>query len=102
MSISASGGDANAGSGGYGGDGGAGGAGGSASNSSSISIENVLIINGDTAQYGSYSLGTNGKKLNITVDEDGNTLVNGKKLDEEELEDGTKVLIFRNSETKYS
>jgi outer membrane lipoprotein SlyB len=44
----------------------------------------------------------NDRKVDITVDKDGNTLVNGQKMDEQELDNGTKVFIFRNSEAKKS
>jgi hypothetical protein len=87
--------------GGSGGDGGNGGIGGAATNTASVTIDNVIMIcchgkGPDSA----IRLGMNERKVDITVDKDGNTLVNGKKMDEEELENGTKVFIFRNSEAK--
>jgi hypothetical protein len=96
--ASAIGGDA---TGGAGGAGGTGGTGGSVSNSASVSVENVVVICCD--ENGSapcLTLGTNNRKVIIKVDENGDTYVNGQKMNETELEDGTKVFIFRNSEVK--
>ena len=47
-------------------------------------------------------LGMNDREVDIKVDPDGNTFVNGKKMDEEALENGTKVFIFRNSEANMT
>lgn len=87
--------------GGNGGSGGTGGNGGAASNSSAVQVDNMIIICCDGNGPGTaIKLGTNDRKVDITVDQDGNTFVNGKKMDEEELENGTKVFIFRNTEVK--
>lgn len=88
-------------SGGDGGNGGAGGNGGTVEQSVTASIENVIVIecdgiNGPPA----IRLGQNDRTIDINVDKDGNTLVNGVKMEETELDDGTKVLIVRNNEVK--
>ena len=97
-SSTATGGSATAGSGG---DGGNGGIGGTASNSASVQVDNMVVICCDgNGPDQTIRLGMNDRKVEITVDKDGNTLVNGQKMDEQELENGTKVFIFRNSEAK--
>jgi len=86
-----------------GGDGGNGGDGGDASvsNSAAVTVENVVVICCDEkGSHPGLTLGTNNRKVNIKVDENGDTFVNGQKMDETKLEDGTKVFIFRNSEIK--
>jgi hypothetical protein len=89
---SATGGDSQGGEGGRGGDGG------TATNEATVAIENVIVIscNGDGPSH-ALTLGTNNRKLDIEVNENGETLVNGQKMQEESLPDGTKVLIFRSS-----
>lgn len=96
--ASATGGSATGGSGGEGGNGGIGG---TASNSASVQVDNMVVICCDgKGPDQTIRLGMNDRKVEITVDKDGNTLVNGQKMDEQELENGTKVFIFRNSEAK--
>jgi len=97
---------AKGGDGGNGGDA-TGGDGGTATNVAEVEVENVVVIypnsDGSTPLI---NLGVNGNNLrrnvDIKVDENGNTFVNGQKRDEQELNDGTKVFIFRNSELKTS
>lgn len=96
--TTASGGDAN------GGDGGAGGNAASV-NYASVVVDNVVIINSNVdgnRQYPAYTIGTGNRKLEIKVDENGETFVNGEKMDEKTLDDGTKVLIFRDSKVQNS
>jgi len=97
------------GDGGEGGDanGGAGGAGGDATslNYASVEVDNVVIINSNVdgnGQYPAYTIGTGNRKLEIRVDENGEAFVNGTKMDEQTLGDGTKVLIFRDSKVQNS
>ncbi len=90
-------------SGGSGGGGGAGGENSSTqSNSSTITVENmnVIILACDHSTDPSVSLGVNNRKLDIRVDENGDTYLNGEKMDEKDLGNGTKVFIFRNSESQ--
>lgn len=77
------------------GSGGNGGNGGSASNTVSAEINNavVLMYNGGS-DSASYSVGLNDKKLDIKIDEDGSVYVNGTKLEEAKLDDGTKLFVF--------
>lgn len=96
--TTASGGDAN---------GGAGGDGGNATsvNYASVQVDNVVIINSNVdgnGQYPAYTIGDGNRKLEIRLDENGETFVNGTKMDEQTLGDGTKVLIFRDSKVKSS
>lgn len=96
--ATASGGDAN---------GGAGGDGGNATslNYASVVVDNVVIINSNVdgdGQYPAYTIGTGNRKLEIRVDENGEAFVNGAKMDEQTLGDGTKVLIFRDSKVQNS
>jgi hypothetical protein len=96
--TTASGGDAN---------GGAGGDGGNATslNYASVVVDNVVIINSNVdgdGQYPAYTIGTGNRKLEIRLDENGETFVNGTKMDEQTLGDGTKVLIFRDSKVNNS
>lgn len=49
-----------------------------------------------------YKVGLKERNVDITMDEKGNTFVNGKKMHEEELANGTKVFIFKNTEEKQS
>lgn len=90
-------------SGGDGGNGGAGGAGGTVTQTVETTIENVVVINCD-GQNGPPGLrfGQNGRTIDIRVDEKGNTLVNGEKMDEKILENGSKVLIVRSDDVKHS
>ncbi len=99
--VAATGGSANIGTA-AGGAGGAGGNGGTAENTATVSVENVVIIACNTDTPTAVSLGTNSRTLDINVDKDGNTFVNGEKMDEEKLSDGTKVLIFRSSNSEKS
>ncbi len=84
-----------------GGNGGNGGNG-TASNSSSITINQTIAIsitcNSDTPS--GVRIGTADRTLDIEVDENGDTFVNGEKLDDKELSDGTKVLIFKSSQSE--
>lgn len=93
-----SGGDANGGAGGAGGDA-------TSVNYASVVVDNVVIINSNVdgdGQYPAYTIGTGNRKLEIKLDENGETFVNGTKMDEQTLGDGTKVLIFRDSKVKNS
>jgi hypothetical protein len=83
-----------------GGAGGAGGNGGTAENNATVAIENVVIISCNSDTPNGVCIGTNSKTLDIKVDKDGNTFVNGEKMDEKKLSDGTKVLIFRSSNSE--
>lgn len=90
--------------GGNGGSGGAGGAGGAITQSAAVAVENYVIINPGNNYPGppAIKLGVNGKQVDVTMDENGNTFVNGQKMDEQQLDNGTKVFIFRNNEVKKS
>jgi hypothetical protein len=83
-----------------GGAGGAGGDGGTASNTATVAIENVIIISCNSDTPNGVSIGTGSRTLDIKVDENGDTFVNGEKMDEKKLSDGTKVLIFRSNHTE--
>lgn len=86
-----------------GGAGGFGGNGGTATNSVSVSFENIVIIsNNSDGPASEYRIGMNDRNLNFRVDENGDTYVNGKRMDSEELDDGTKVYIFKNRTEKNS
>jgi len=96
--TTASGGDANGGAGGNGGDS-------TALNYASVEVENVVIINSNVdgnGQYPAYTIGAGNRNLEIKVAENGDTFVNGQKMDEQTLGDGTKVLIFRDSKVNNS
>lgn len=96
--TTASGGDANGGAGGAGGDA-------TSLNYASVEVDNVVIINSNVdgnGQYPAYTIGTGNRKLEIRVDENGEAFVNGTKMDEQTLGDGTKVLIFRDSKVQNS
>lgn len=90
--------------GGLGGAGGSGGAGGTASNAVSIEVNNTVVIscgyNGPDGPPPAYTVGMKDRKLDIKIDEEGNAFINGKKMESEPLEDGTKIFILRNSETQ--
>lgn len=90
--------------GGNGGNGGAGGAGGAITQTASVTVENYVIINAadNLTTPPKMKLGINGKHVEVTMDENGNTFVNGQKMDEQQLDNGTKVFIFRNNEVKKS
>lgn len=103
--AAAVGGSATGGNGGNGGTSGTGGAGGTAQNTATVNVEQVVVIVPENnGPYPTVTLGTNSnnikRNVEITMDEKGNTFVNGQKMDEQELANGTKVMIFRNSETK--
>jgi len=90
-----------------GGSGGEGGRGGevSQSNSASITIDNVNVIvlacNTDIGGTSpALTLNRGDRQLDLKIDEDGNTFINGKKMEEVALENGTKVFVFRDSENK--
>lgn len=97
--ASAIGGDA---TGGNGGAGGAGGNGGTVSNSATVTVENTVVVVCDGNGAAGLRINGNGRNLDIEVDENGDTFVNGQKMDEEKLADGTKVFLFKNSEVKKS
>lgn len=64
-----------------------------------INVNNIIVILGDSRLAGiPISFGVNGKTLDITTDEIGNTLLNGMKMDENALPDGTKVFLFKNKQ----
>ncbi len=46
-----------------------------------------------------YKLSMDEKDLDIQVNKDG-TYINGQKMEEQELEDGTRVFVYRNNEVK--
>lgn len=82
------------------GDGGNGSPGGNGgTNNATIVAENIFVVktNGDGVSPPPLALGLNNRQIDITTDENGNTLVNGQKMAEETLGDGTKVFIFRNT-----
>lgn len=94
--TTASGGDANGGAGGSGGDA-------SSVNYASVTVENVVIINSNVnGENPGYTIGNANRNLEIKVAENGDTFVNGTKMDEQTLGDGTKVLIFRDSKVNNS
>jgi hypothetical protein len=80
---------------------GTGGNGGTASNSVELTINNIIIISSEGSNPPTaFKVNNNGRNLDIVVDELGNTFVNGEKMDEKELKDGTKVLIFSSSQSQ--
>ncbi len=83
----ATGGDAEA----NGGDGGSA----SASNTATVDFDQVVVItiNGDTPT--TTRVATNNRNLEIKVNGNGEAFVNGVKMDEKELGDGTKVMVFK-------
>lgn len=94
------GGNGNAGDGGSGGNGGNGGAI-DITQEASIEVENVVIIANDPSNLPYYlNINNNERKLEIKSDADGNILVNGQKMDEQVLDDGTKVFVFKNKQAK--
>lgn len=94
----ASGGDATGGDGGNGGS-----ATSSNTASATVDVENVIIIAGSSdGPPPVYTIGTRNRNLEIRVDENGDTFVNGKKMEEQALEDGTKIMIFKDSQVKNS
>ncbi|MEL7647590.1 MAG: hypothetical protein AAGU76_05825 [Sedimentibacter sp.] len=87
--------------------GGEGGNGGNATSSNtatvSVDVENVVVIaNSSDGPPTAFTIGTRNRNLEIRVDENGDTFVNGKKMEEQALEDGTKVMIFKDSQVKNS
>ena len=48
---------------------------------------------------GTYKLAMDDRNLDIQVNKDG-TYVNGEKMEEQVLEDGTRVFVYRNNEVK--
>lgn len=87
-----------------GGAGGNGGAGGTATSTASVTVENVVVIlsNERNDQSPLVSLGLNQRQLDISMDESGNTFVNGEKMDEKTLTNGVRVFLFRDSQTESS
>ncbi|MEL7655702.1 MAG: hypothetical protein AAGU75_07325 [Bacillota bacterium] len=85
--------------GGNGGNGGTGGAGGTVTNTAVVTTVNVIVFSNETENTPGLTIGTGSGNLDISSNESG-TFVNGQKLDETALGDGTKVYIFRNSEVK--
>lgn len=80
--------------------GGLGGSGGISFNYADIEVNNILVIIGNNNNggggYPPVSLGMNGTDFQITSDEYGNTLLNGEKMNEQALADGTRVFLFKN------
>lgn len=72
-----------------------------ATNIAEVTVENVIIITGNSDHpMPPIHLGSNGRNMDIKIDKEGNAFVNGKKLDAQNLEDGSKVLIFRDNQVK--
>lgn len=70
-------------------------------NIAEVTVENVIIIAGNSDHpMPPIHLGSNGRNMDIKIDKEGNAFVNGKKLDAQNLEDGSKVLIFRDNQVK--
>ncbi|MBR0599193.1 hypothetical protein KCX82_14985 [Clostridiales bacterium BAD-6] len=92
--------------GGTGGNGGTAGAGGSVSNSAVVTVVDVIVFvdsaNNILDGIEPVSLDLNGRKVDIRLTDNGETFVNGEKLAEQQLENGTKVYIFKNTETQES
>jgi hypothetical protein len=77
-------------SGGDGGDGGD-------ANATAVNVAVVIINNGGGYAPGSsYNLKTNKGTVEIKVDDNGETTVNGVKMQEQELNNGGSVLVFKN------
>ncbi len=74
--------------------------GGTASNSANVTVENVIVVTCSEIGTPALSIGSNQRRFNINMDENGNTFVNGQQLEKKTLDDGTKVFVFRNSEVK--
>lgn len=90
----AQGGDATGGDGGNGGNA-------TATNVAEVTVENVIIIAGYSDNpVPLINLGSNGKNMDIKIDKEGNAFVNGKKLDSQELGDGSRVLVYRENQVK--
>lgn len=76
--------------------GGLGGSGGLAYNCANIRVNNIVVVLGNSTHMTQpVSFGINGDKLEITTDEEGNTFINGIKMEESALPDGTKVFLFK-------
>lgn len=107
QSGDARGGDANGGD--CGGAGGTAGDGGTVSNSAITTVVDVVVVvgsgngNNNTGGDGTIepiALDLNGRKVNIQLSDNGQTYVNGERLEEQQLGDGTKVYVFRKEEVK--
>lgn len=61
----------------------------------------ALPLNGIASTPSNYRVAAGGKNLDIQVNGDGTAFVNGEKLEQSELIDGTKVLVYKNDEQKY-
>lgn len=103
----ARGGDANGGD--CGGAGGTAGDGGTVTNSAVTTVVDVVVVvgsgngNNNTGGDGTASpiaLDLNGRKVDIRLNDNGQTFVNGEKLEEQQLADGTKVYVFRKEEVQ--
>lgn len=95
-------GDANGGDGGNGGNGGNGGDGGVITNVATAVIDNVVVIIADNEVDVDLALGLglNNRQLDLKVDDKGGVSINGKKMNETQLENGTKVFVLRDGVTK--
>lgn len=97
-------GEANGGDGGNarGGDGGDGGDGGVVTNVATAVIDNVVVIVTDNEIETDLALGLglNNKQLDLKVDDKGSVFINGKKMNETQLDNGTKVFVLRDEVTK--
>lgn len=72
-------------------------------NYAQVDVENIIVISSNgTGPDTAFTLGTNKRNYDIKVNKDGETFVNGQKMDEQELDDGTKVFILRKNNTKKS
>lgn len=72
-----------------------------ATNVAEVTVENVIIITGNSHQpIPLINLGSNGRNMDIKIDKEGNAFVNGKKLDAQELGDGSRVLVYRENNVK--
>ena len=77
-----------------------GGNGGTVTNTAVVTTVNVIVFSGnETGTTPGLTIGTGNRNIDISADENG-TFVNGQKIDETALDDGTKVFVFRDSEVK--
>ena len=58
-------------------------------------------LNGVASAPSNYRVAAGGRNLDIQVNGDGTAFVNGEKLEQSELIDGTKVLVYKNDNQKY-
>lgn len=61
----------------------------------SAMVSNFILINISSSTPGVYTLNNAGKDINIEVDDNGEVILNGEKMDIKELGDGTRVMYLQ-------